>query len=139
MRRLILAAALAALLPASGGAQIGVPVSAPAATGGDSSAAAPSGPLVLEVSLSERTLRAVQGGTELARYPVAVGQPEHPTPQGEFGIRRIIWNPRWVPPRVPWARGKTPKEPGDPDNPMGRVKMFFQEPDYYIHGTSNEA
>ncbi|HUR91362.1 MAG TPA: L,D-transpeptidase family protein, partial [Gemmatimonadaceae bacterium] len=27
------------------------------------------------------------------------------------------------------------KEPGDPANPMQTVKMFFQEPDYYIHGT----
>ena len=25
---------------------------------------------------------------------------------------------------------------GSPGNPMGRVKMFFREPDLYIHGTS---
>ena len=25
--------------------------------------------------------------------------------------------------------------PGEPGNPMGRVKIFFSEPDYYIHGT----
>ena len=32
-----------------------------------------------------------------------------------FWVRRVIWNPRWVPPNEPWARGKTPKGPGDPN------------------------
>lgn len=96
------------------------------------------GPLRLEVSLADRRLYVYQGDTELRSYAVAVGKDQHPTPQGEFRIRRVIWNPRWVPPKVGWARGKTAKGPGDPANPMGKVKMFFQEPDYYIHGTNNE-
>jgi lipoprotein-anchoring transpeptidase ErfK/SrfK len=97
------------------------------------------GPLRLEVDVSERVLRVMDGEQLVKSYPVAVGQSAHPTPRGSFAIRRVIWNPRWVPPNSAWARGKTPKEPGEPGNPMGRVKLFFSEPDYYIHGTENQA
>src|SRR5205823_7463270 len=54
---------------------------------------------------------------------------------GNFHIRRIVWNPAWVPPAVSWARDKKPEAPGASKNPMKVVKIFFQEPDYYIHGT----
>ena len=97
------------------------------------------GPLRLEVDLSERRLRAYEGDEVVREYDVAVGTSANPTPQGRFQIRRVIWNPRWVPPNAAWARGKTAKGPGEPGNPMGRAKLFFQEPDYYIHGTENEA
>ena len=53
-------------------------------------------------------------------------------------MKRSVWNPAWKPPDSKWARGKTAKPPGHPDNPMKRVKMFFKEPDYYIHGTGDE-
>jgi lipoprotein-anchoring transpeptidase ErfK/SrfK len=91
--------------------------------------------LRLEVDLSERRLRLMQGGEVVESYPVAIGKPSYPTPKGTFRIRRIIWNPRWVPPDSEWAKKKVARGPGDPKNPMGRVKIFFQEPDYYIHGT----
>lgn len=91
--------------------------------------------LRLEVDLSARQLSVVQDGEVLASYPVAIGKPSYPTPKGSFAIRRIIWNPRWVPPDSPWAKKKKPTPPGHPDNPMGKVKIFFSEPDYYIHGT----
>jgi L,D-transpeptidase ErfK/SrfK len=95
-------------------------------------------PLRLEVSLSDRILTVHGSAGEMRRYTVAVGKSTHPTPVGDFRVRRIIWNPGWVPPRAPWARGKRPKAPGEPDNPMGRVKIFFREPDYYLHGTPEE-
>ena len=57
---------------------------------------------------------------------------------GRFGVRHIVWNPAWVPPDEKWAKGKKPAKPGDPHNPMKVVKIFFQEPDYYIHGTDDE-
>jgi lipoprotein-anchoring transpeptidase ErfK/SrfK len=91
--------------------------------------------LRLEVDLSERRLRLIEGGEVVQSYPVAIGKPSYPTPKGTFRIRRIIWNPRWVPPDSEWAKKKIARGPGDPKNPMGRVKIFFQEPDYYIHGT----
>ncbi|MGH7443549.1 MAG: L,D-transpeptidase [Longimicrobiales bacterium] len=93
--------------------------------------------LSIEVDLAARELHVYDEGSEVTTYRIAVGQPAHPTPQGTFEIRHIIWNPRWVPPDSEWAEGRTAAEPGDPDNPMGRVKIFFREPDYYIHGTNN--
>jgi lipoprotein-anchoring transpeptidase ErfK/SrfK len=93
----------------------------------------------LEVSLEDRALLVRRGGEVIASYDVAVGKSGHGTPTGTFHIRRIIWNPSWTPPpNAEWARGKKPKKPGDPKNPMGRVKIFFAEPDYYIHGTNDE-
>jgi lipoprotein-anchoring transpeptidase ErfK/SrfK len=94
--------------------------------------------LRLEVDLSDRALVAVEDGSEVARYAVAVGTKKYPTPQGTFHIRKIVWNPPWTPPDSPWARGKKPLPPGHPDNPMKRVKLFFSEPDYFIHGTDAE-
>ena len=96
---------------------------------------ATSASLSLEVDLSTRTLSLLEGGEVVQTYPVAIGKPSYPTPKGTFNIRRIIWNPRWVPPDSKWAKNKIARGPGDPKNPMGRVKIFFSEPDYYIHGT----
>lgn len=94
--------------------------------------------LSLRVDLSDRELVAEVEGEPVQRFPVAVGTEENPTPTGEFSIRKVILNPSWHPPDEKWARGKSAKDPWDPDNPMKRVKMFFQEPDYYIHGTGDK-
>ena len=92
--------------------------------------------LRVEVDLSERTLAAYAGEEGAVKtYSVSVGTAQKPTPSGSFQIRKLVWNPSWHPPNEKWARGKQPKSPGDPDNPMQRVKIFFKEPDYYIHGT----
>jgi murein L,D-transpeptidase YcbB/YkuD len=93
----------------------------------------------LRVDLSERRLYVEENGAVVRTYAVAVGKAQHPTPRGDYAVRRVIWNPRWVPPNSDWARGMTPKEPGDPRNPMGRVKAFFREPTYYLHGTDDES
>jgi hypothetical protein len=90
----------------------------------------------MDVSVSDRVLRVRKGDKVIASYPIAVGEAGHPTPTGNFTVRRIIWNPGWVPPNAPWAKDKKPTPPGDPKNPMGRVKIFFAEPDYFIHGTN---
>jgi lipoprotein-anchoring transpeptidase ErfK/SrfK len=91
--------------------------------------------LKLDVDLSDRTLVALDNGNEIARYAVAVGTKQYPTPRGSFRIRKVVWNPPWKPPDSPWAKDKPPRPPGHPDNPMKRVKIFFSEPDYYLHGT----
>jgi lipoprotein-anchoring transpeptidase ErfK/SrfK len=94
------------------------------------------GPLTLRADLSARMLFVMQGGTTIKTYTVAVGQERYPTPPGSYSIRKIVWNPSWKPPpEAAWAKGKTAKGPGDPGNPMKVVKIFFHEPDYYIHGT----
>ncbi len=68
---------------------------------------------------------------------VAVGLPAYPTPIGVFTIWRVIWNPWWIPPDRPWARGERITPPG-PGNPMGRVKLDFL-PLYFLHGTRDVA
>jgi lipoprotein-anchoring transpeptidase ErfK/SrfK len=95
--------------------------------------------LRVRIDISERRLYVEENGEQVASYGVAVGTGNHPTPRGAFSTRRVIWNPRWVPPDAAWAKKEKPRGPGDPKNPMGRVKIFFREPDYYIHGTNAES
>jgi lipoprotein-anchoring transpeptidase ErfK/SrfK len=98
-------------------------------------AAATSEAFSITVDLSDRMLYVMRGDETTREYRVAIGKPQHPTPRGSFRVQRLIWNPRWVPPDAEWAKGKRARDPGDPRNPMGRVKIFFRQPDYYIHGT----
>lgn len=91
--------------------------------------------LELEASISQRLLTVKKNGEVFATYSVSVGTDVHPTPRGRFNVRKIVWNPGWTPPPVKWARGLKAKEPWHPSNPMQAVKIFFKEPDYYIHGT----
>ncbi len=93
------------------------------------------GTLTLEASLSTKQLTVRKDGEVVKQYDVAVGQETHPTPTGQFDIQKVVWNPGWVPPDAKWAEGKSAKGPGHPANPMKLVKIFFKEPDYYIHGT----
>ncbi len=126
---------------------LGVPLALAAfAVGGPSrssadAAPAPTEPAVdgvrLRVSLGQRRLVVENGGQVVRQYGVAIGAPSHPTPRGAFRVRKMIWNPAWVPPDERWARGKKARDPGDPKNPMQAVKIFFREPDYYIHGTND--
>ncbi|HEX3578067.1 MAG TPA: L,D-transpeptidase, partial [Thermoanaerobaculia bacterium] len=95
-------------------------------------------PLSIAVSTQKKILVVRLNGRDLKKYDVAVGTSKKPTPMGTFSIRHIVWNPSWHPPNEKWAKGKKPAKPGDPKNPMKVVKIFFQEPDYYIHGTDNE-
>ncbi|HEY1952334.1 MAG TPA: L,D-transpeptidase [Gemmatimonadaceae bacterium] len=95
-------------------------------------------PLMLTASLGARILTVRRGDSTLKTYAVAVGQERYPTPVGTYTIRKIVWNPSWrPPPDAEWAKGKSAKGPGDPGNPMKVVKIFFHEPDYYIHGTGD--
>lgn len=95
-------------------------------------------PLSMAVSTQKKILVVRLNGQDVKKYDVAVGTPQHKTPMGRFGVRHIVWNPAWVPPKANWSKGKKPAAPNDPKNPMKVVKLFFQEPDYYIHGTDQE-
>jgi lipoprotein-anchoring transpeptidase ErfK/SrfK len=98
-------------------------------------ASAPQGAIRLKADLSDKILYVEQDGKVVKTYSFADGRSKYPTPRGTFAIDRVVWNPAWVPPDSKWARGKTAKAPGHPDNPMRLVKIFFKEPAYYIHGT----
>jgi len=130
----------AAPLSSCAHAQIELPRTAVTA-GKDTGIAQPTAadaPLELTANLAARMIVARRGDSTLATYAVAIGQDKYPTPRGTFRIRKMIWNPSWrPPPNSEWAKGKTAKGPGEPGNPMKVVKIFFQEPDYYIHGTGD--
>jgi lipoprotein-anchoring transpeptidase ErfK/SrfK len=98
----------------------------------------PAGALSLATSLGKNILVVRVNGRDVKTFPVSVGVKAHQTPQGHFGIRHIVWNPSWHPPNAKWAKGKQAAGPASASNPMKVVKIFFQEPDYYIHGTDHE-
>ena len=103
------------------------------------SSATKTGEVSLAVSTKKNIMELRVGGKTIHRYDVSVGTKSHPTPKGTFGVNHIVWNPAWVPPKEKWAKGKQPTPPGSEKNPMKVVKIFFKEPDYYIHGTGDEA
>jgi murein L,D-transpeptidase YcbB/YkuD len=100
-------------------------------------ALAQSAPLRVDLNIPALRLVVFEGDKVLRTYPVAVGKPGHDTPTGKFEISRAEWNPWWRPPASEWARGEKVTPPG-PNNPMGRVKLFFL-PLYFIHGTPDSG
>ena len=95
------------------------------------------GSLRLVADLATREIHLYEGDELVRSYPVAIGSPKYPTPKGSYRIRKLVWNPAWIPPDSKWARKETAKAPGERGNPMKVVKIFFKEPDYYIHGTGD--
>ncbi|HEX6370998.1 MAG TPA: L,D-transpeptidase [Longimicrobium sp.] len=94
--------------------------------------------LRIDINIPANRLRVLDGDSVLRTYRVSVGVPGHDTPDGSFTIERAEWNPSWrPPPGREWSREARFTPPG-PNNPMGRVKLFFA-PLYYIHGTSDTA
>jgi lipoprotein-anchoring transpeptidase ErfK/SrfK len=91
----------------------------------------------LVADLSDKILYLYDGTAEPQMFDISNGRDAYPTPTGKFKIRKLTWNPSWTPPDSKWARNKTAKAPGSPGNPMKVVKIFFKEPDYYIHGTDD--
>lgn len=119
-------------------AALGVALALGAAGGGGPPAVAPEAAgMRIVVNTSSRKLYVYEDGKRTRTYTVAVGKKGHRTPTGRYAISRVIWNPWWHPPNRPWARGKKVTPPG-PNNPMGRVKMYFREM-YFIHGTPQKG
>ncbi|PRD47810.1 L,D-transpeptidase [Sphingobacterium haloxyli] len=90
----------------------------------------------LVISISQRQLYAIEGDDTIKRYAISVGKQGHPTPQGDFKIHQIDWNPDWTPPDSEWARDESYKRPGQTGNPMGRARIIYKMP-YTIHGTTD--
>lgn len=88
----------------------------------------------IDLNIPALKLTVWEGDELVETYPIAVGMPDFPTPTGQFAITHAEWNPWWNPPtHREWARNEVRTPPG-PNNPMGRVKLFFL-PLYFIHGT----
>jgi hypothetical protein len=105
--------------------------------GADARAEPPPPPpeLRLEVDLDARELYVYRSDERVATHGVAVGSEEWPTRTGEFQIGQVVWNPRWVPPEEEWAEDREVKEPGDPENPLGRAQLVYDAP-RSVHGTN---
>jgi len=86
------------------------------------------------INITERELHIYRDGNKESTFEIAVGQESHPTPAGDYKIFQIDWNPDWTPPDSEWSEDEDYTPPGDPDNPMGRVRIIY-EPPYSIHGT----
>ncbi len=88
----------------------------------------------LVASKSSFTVTLWLDGKAVARYPIAIGQPAFPTPEGSFEITNMQMNPTWFPPDSPWAQGLEPIPPGV-SNPLGTRWIGTSAPAIGFHGT----
>ncbi|NPV71889.1 MAG: L,D-transpeptidase [Firmicutes bacterium] len=77
-------------------------------------------------------LLVMRRGEVVRRYPIAVGKPSTPSPEGRFVVSSILRHPTWYP------RGQAPVPPG-PQNPLGSRWIGLSDSPYGIHGTNNDA
>ena len=92
--------------------------------------------LRLEVDVAAKEVRLFRRDQLEKSYGVAVGTKEWPTQNGSWNVTQVVWNPGWTPPPdEEWSKKEEPKEPGDPDNPLGTVQMVY-DPPRTIHGTN---
>lgn len=116
-----------------------MPVPATPAPDSAATAAMETADLSIEVDTKARELHVSEGGSHVAMYQVAVGSERWPTETGQWHVTQVVWNPEWIPPPdESWTEDEEPKEPGDPDNPLGRVQLVYDLP-RTIHGTNNPS
>jgi hypothetical protein len=140
MRSWTLGGAAAFALAACGGGDAENNGAAPA--GGAAPAAQPAPPpqppqeVRLEVDVAARQVRMFRRDQLEKSYGIAVGTAEWPTQNGNWNVTQVVWNPGWTPPPdEEWTKDEKPKDPGDPDNPLGTVQIVY-DPPRTIHGTN---
>ena len=95
----------------------------------------------LLINLPQRMLFNFSQGKLVSAYPVGLGKPSWPTPQGDFRIVNRQTNKPWLVPKSIQEEmrreGKTVLEevPPGPDNPLGRHWLGLNLWGYGIHGT----
>lgn len=92
------------------------------------------------VSLQEQRLYVIDAAQDIvAEYPVGIGKPASPTPQGTFKVTTITHKPTWTVPASIMA-GPTPPRaktiPPGPENPLGAYFIRLNDSSYGIHGTT---
>lgn len=93
-------------------------------------------PTYITISKSSFTLTLWKDLEVAAQYPVAVGTPEYPTPDGLFSIQNMQVDPPWNVPNSDWAGdlAGTTVPGGAPDNPLVARWLGVSGP-VGIHGT----
>jgi hypothetical protein len=92
------------------------------------------------VDLSDLRLQLFDGLRLQKTYPVAAGQPQYPTPPGEWTVIDKQENPTWVNPAPDgWGAGLPATIPGGPSNPLGTRAIYLDAPGIRIHGTSSSS
>lgn len=93
------------------------------------------------INIPQRMLFHFSQGSVLGAYPVGLGKPSWPTPEGEFRIATRVSNKTWNVPRSIQEEmrreGKIVREkvPPGPDNPLGKHWLGLDLWGYGIHGT----
>jgi lipoprotein-anchoring transpeptidase ErfK/SrfK len=96
------------------------------------------GPVIV-IYRGSNKLTLFDGPRAVRTFGVATGQPQYPTPLGNYAIATMQRNPWWVPPpNSEWAQGAKPIPPG-PGNPLGTRWMGTTAPLVGIHGTPDAA
>lgn len=80
------------------------------------------------ISIPDRQLAVMAGGNVIAKFPVAVGAAQSPSPTGEFRIVSRVANPTYYHPGTVIPSGK--------DNPVGTRWLGLSQRGYGIHGTN---
>ncbi|MGB8060671.1 MAG: L,D-transpeptidase [Candidatus Sulfotelmatobacter sp.] len=80
------------------------------------------------VSIADRQLAVIDGGNVIARFAVAVGAADSPSPTGQFRIVNRVSNPTYYHPGSVIPSGK--------DNPVGTRWVGLSQKGYGIHGTN---
>ncbi|MFZ9668282.1 MAG: L,D-transpeptidase family protein [Solirubrobacterales bacterium] len=95
-------------------------------------------PTYITVSKGSYTLTLWKDLEVAAQYPVAVGSPDYPTPDGLFSIQNMQVDPPWNVPNSDWAGdlAGTTVPGGAPDNPL-RARWLGVSGAVGIHGTSS--
>ena len=95
-------------------------------------------PTYITVSKGSYTLTLWKDLEVAAQYPVAVGSPDYPTPDGLFSIQNMQVDPPWNVPNSDWAGdlAGTTVPGGAPENPL-RARWLGVSGAVGIHGTSS--
>lgn len=94
---------------------------------------------LVEVDKARNQVRAYAAdGTLVASYPATVGSSDMPTPDGEWQVTQVAYDPHWNydPEKLNFgdkSAGKLDIKPG-PNNPVGAVWIDLSKDTYGIHG-----
>lgn len=80
------------------------------------------------ISLADRQLAVIEGGNAIARFAVAVGAADSPSPDGQFRIVSRVSNPTY------YHAGSV--IPSGKNNPIGTRWVGLSQKGYGIHGTN---